>query len=157
MDNERAVEIELVCADLPRDHLAANPELRLGIQQKREVVDDVSVAEAVAAGGHVVFRFSLRVRGTPGEDAPNFLGAHAQGTPASRFVYLCWGTRAHDEWIPQRRAKVPLGGITWEEIEAALAAEQPIRATISCTNNKGEPVAASLKPDMCSWSVMGDA
>lgn len=152
MSDDRTIEIEIHCTNFPTAQQVGSSQLRLGIQQKRKTVDDVLVtAEPVPE--HIVFRFALRVRGAQGEGAPNFLGDYAQGTPATRFVYLCWGTREHDEWVPQARAKIPLHGITWEQIEAATSAAEPICATISCTDAKGKPITASLKPNTFSWNV----
>jgi hypothetical protein len=47
---------------------------------------------------------------------------------------------------------MPLGAISWPQIEAALAADQPLTATIQMTNARGEPVTASLKPAQLTWN-----
>ncbi len=60
----------------------------------------------------LAFEFLLRV--APGTSGPRrLLGPAAQGPPGGRFVYLNSGKRAGQqktEW--DRRAKIPLGGIT---------------------------------------------
>jgi Family of unknown function (DUF5990) len=64
------------------------------------------------------FDFTVRLGAPQADGRPNFLGPFAQGSPRDRFVYVNAGTRAgqsNSRW--DRRAKVPLGQITWELIE----------------------------------------
>ena len=67
--------------------------------------------------GDLRFEFSVRVR--EGKDGqPNFLGPFTQGPTAERFVYLDIGTYAGQKdtsW--SRRLKIPLRGITWNQIK----------------------------------------
>jgi len=148
MRAEQTVAFRFVCVDMPGTTFQEHTDLRLGIQEKREVIHDVPADTEGAS-----FAFSLRVREQSDSGDPNFLGAHAQGSPRDRFVYLCWGTRADGIWHPLRRAKIPLYHITWEQVNAALNAEQPITATIRMTNARGEPVAASVQPDAIAWTL----
>lgn len=68
----------------------------------------------------IAFDFTVRVA-DPSAASPNFLGPFAQGKPADRFVYVTLGKRAGQADSPwDRRAKIKLGGITREMVEAAL-------------------------------------
>jgi hypothetical protein len=73
---------------------------------------DQLLAPSAVTGKRLVFEFLVRVApGTSGP--PRLLGPAAQGPPGGRFVYLNSGKRAgqqNTEW--DRRAKIPLGGIT---------------------------------------------
>jgi hypothetical protein len=68
----------------------------------------------------IVFEFPIRVRNDRPDGSPNFLGPFAQGPAGGRFVYVNSGTMAGESvsrWT--RRAKIPLGGITWPMIAKA--------------------------------------
>src|SRR5262249_24381514 len=81
---------------------------------KDDLVPPVRATEA-----ELVFELKVRV-GTPRSDGtPNLLGPFAQGPPAERFLYLCWGTLAgQSDCCWTRRAKVPLMAITASMMEA---------------------------------------
>ncbi|MBN1582987.1 MAG: hypothetical protein JXA89_19920 [Anaerolineae bacterium] len=146
MATEPQVTFEFECVDMPGDVFGEWHHVRLGIQEGKIVVDDVpgSVPSAV-------FRFVLRVKAGPKNGAPNLLGPHAQGKPGQRFVYLCWGERRDNVWHGFRRAKVQLGHLSWDDIQCAVESGQPIRARISMTGTRGEPVAATVKPEQIEW------
>src|SRR5688572_25032086 len=72
--------------------------------------------------GDLFFDFSLTVAESGKNGLPNFQGPFAQGTPASRFVYVDVGTYAgqkNTHWA--RRIKVPLQGIGWALIRKAVS------------------------------------
>ncbi|HEU4558879.1 MAG TPA: DUF5990 family protein [Longimicrobium sp.] len=78
------------------------------------------VPPSCTAKDGIAFDFTVRVA-DPSAASPNFLGPFAQGKPGDRFVYVNSGTSAGQAgscW--SRRAKVKLGGITREMVEAAL-------------------------------------
>lgn len=142
---KQRVQMECICVEPP-----AGNDLWIGLQEGRSVVQDVR-----ADFSEQTFRFTLDVQ--PGANGqPNFTGAYAQGTPADRFVYLCWGQRVGGVWVGVRRAKIRLGELSWETIRAAIDADQPIRARISLTDAKGQPITASLKPGQMEWEAMGE-
>ena len=92
----------------------------------------------------ITFEFVVRI-GTRPDGTPNFLGPSAQGPPTARFVYVNSGTLAGQPdscWT--RRAKVPLGGITWQMIEEARRAEGAIEAQIDGTGRDGGPACAPV-------------
>jgi hypothetical protein len=98
------------------------------------------------------FDFEVRVGKRPNGD-PNFLGPFAQGPPDARFVYVNSGTIAgQPESCWSRRAKIPLGGITWKQIDEARSAAVPIETTIPGTGRDGGPTCATVKQVV--WRVM---
>jgi hypothetical protein len=136
------IHLVFVCRDLP-----PGEALRLGIQRGTVVIDDV-----LGEGDEIPFSFSVTVR--PRQGGIDFGGPFVQGRPGERFVYLCWGTR--DEaggWEMERRAKIPLVGITPAQAETAGRTGQPIEAALEMTDARGRPVCASYPPDRIAWRV----
>lgn len=140
------IELRLHCTDLPPERLGDILHLRLGIQRDREVVDDVPVS-----AGPVVFFVPIRVTYREGEESPRFSGEFVHGKTADRFLYLCWGERDGEAWLPNRRAKVLLGQMPRAVLQHALSSGTPVEVTIRATGRRGEPVAASLKPPNIEW------
>ena len=90
--------------------------------------------------------FECRVRVGERDGSPNFLGPFAQGPPDARFVYVNSGTLAEQpESCWTRRAKVPLGGITWPMIQAARRQRACIETDMPGTGADGGPTCASVK------------
>lgn len=106
-------------------------------------------------GTSVVFDFTVTL-GPPGADGvPTFRGPATQGPPAKRFVYLTSGRRAGDAASPwERRAKIPLGGITTELLAARRAAPggAVLEARIAGTDRRGGPACATV-PVVGGWRV----
>ncbi len=99
-----------------------------------------------AKGDSLSFAFSVRVVLTPGEE-PNFLGDFAQGPRSARFVYVNSGQRAGQKdtcW--DRRAKVPLGGITPSLAERALTEGLTLlEACFEGTGRDGGPACGTVR------------
>jgi hypothetical protein len=97
--------------------------LRFGLQDaKGEVHPGLE-----APGAPRNFDFALDVSG---DEKPVFRGSFAHGAPSVRFVYLSWkrvGEHAHPwGW----RIKIPLAGITWDDIAAAEAPGMCLAANV---------------------------
>jgi hypothetical protein len=92
----------------------------------------------------LVFEFAVTVSGAGTDGGPRLLGACVQGPPGGRFVYL---NSAAYAGVPGatggRRAKVPLGGISWALIEA-LPASGRLEAHIAGTARDGGVACASV-------------
>ena len=102
-------------------------------------------------------RFSLSVRVKPGKnDAPNFLGGFAQGTPKERFIYICAGEYAgqkNTEWA--RRVKIHLSSISWQQVEQVLkGSKSKLVASYEATDKDGGPSCASVPLIGEGWSIV---
>jgi hypothetical protein len=53
------------------------------------------------------------------------------------------------------RIKLHLNHIEWAAVEMAASRNRPIRVTLSLTNAKGNPVMASVRPDVARWERGG--
>jgi hypothetical protein len=100
----------------------------------------------------ISFRFTVRL-GTM-DEAPNFLGPFSQGPRGGRFVYVNSGQRAsqpQSRW--DRRAKVPLTGITWALIRR-VAAGHRLEARIEGTGRDGGPSCGTVPLLGRGWRVV---
>jgi len=138
----RVIRLTIECIDLPPHDWGGHPEIWLGIQCGKDVVQELKLPSTAVA-----FQAELRVAEGPSQNSPNFLGPYAQGPAQDRFVYLCWGSRHGGAWAGFRRAKLPLSGLTWESIQS-----DRLLAKVRCTDAKGGPICASLRGDVVSWS-----
>lgn len=93
----------------------------------------------------MVFDLTVRVA-DPSAASPNFLGPFAQGKPDDRFVYVNSGKRAGQAdscW--DRRAKVKLGTITREMVDAALRDPRAVlEARFEGAGRDGSPSCATV-------------
>ena len=101
-------------------------------------------------------QFDVSVRLAPDESIPRLLGPIVHGPPATRFLYVNSGLSAG---LPgtcwNRRAKVPLAGVTWALICAHEAApDSCIEARIVGTARDGGPCCASVPLLGEGWRVV---
>jgi len=131
----------------------ANVDFRLQ-RGRSDLVPPTKVAAA-----QICFDFALRLGPVRQPNRPNLVGPLAQGPPAGRFVYITSGLRAGQPgscW--DRRAKVPLEGITSALIEAALAAgDVVVEARIDGTARDGGPVCATVPLLGAGWRLVPKA
>jgi len=123
-----------------------------GLQQgKAELVSVVR-----SEGRDLSFDLAVRVGDPLPDGRPNFLGPFTQGPREARFVYVNSGTLAGEagsRW--NRRAKVPLSGISWERIEETLAMPGAVlEGRIQGTSRDGGPVCASIPLLDGGWRVI---
>lgn len=109
------------------------------VQSRR---DELLAARSVSAD-EVVFEVTVNVT-TQGPVI--FRGAVAQGPPKVRFIYVNSGTRAGQaasRW--DRRAKIPLAGITRAQVEQALEnSDAFLESRIAGTARDGGPACATV-------------
>lgn len=95
----------------------------------------------------LVFDVTVRVGAVAVGGAPRLLGPVTQGPPTARFVYVTSGKRAGQAsscW--DRRAKVPLAGITMAMVDQALGkGSGRLETEIQGTGPDGGPTCASVK------------
>ena len=105
------------------------------IQKQRSKTKDLS------------FEFTVGLKGSRKDAAPDFSGSLVQGPRGERFVYLDIGTYAGQEntcW--SRRLKVPLSGITWDMIDRLGNLRSVLEARVPGTGKDGGPNCATVKP-----------
>lgn len=113
--------------------------LQRGASAKATLVGPVHVS----IDAHV-FDFEVTLDGSTAAGGPRLLGRFVQGPPTARFVYINIGASAGQIGSPwQRRAKVPLGAIDWQSIEA-LAPGERLTAHIAGTARDGSPACATV-------------
>lgn len=144
MAEKQWVSFDLECVELPDYRMLDYNNLRLGIQEKREVKQDVSCSVRQA---RFMFTLEVYIDG----DNMRFSGPVVQGSPGDQFIYLVWGERDGEEWKTSRRLKVPLSSVEIGRILHAIQTNQPLAMRILMTNNKGEPIAGVLKPSQWEW------
>lgn len=123
-----------------------NPPVRFAVQRGKDELLEATSATAKQQ----IFEFSVRAR-DDGSGVPNFLGPFAQGPVGGRFVYVNSGIMAGDASVDwQRRAKVPLAGITWSMIKKGAV----IEARISGTARDGGPACATVPLLGGGWKIV---
>jgi hypothetical protein len=97
--------------------------------------------------------FDCEVRAQPASDGGvRFLGPFTQGPVKARFVYLCSGTSAGQHgscWT--RRAKIQLGGISWDMVQEACSKKKTLVTEFEGTAKDGGPSCATVK--LTGWRV----
>ena len=130
--------------DLPVRIVIVNPPtgVTFAVQEDRSALLEPSDVRK----GQLAFAFSVRIGDKAAGAKPNFLGSFVQGPRDGRFVYVNSGRRAgqrNTEW--DRRAKVPLSGIGWPLINAAVAKHgSVVEGRISGTGRDGGPSCGSV-------------
>jgi hypothetical protein len=110
------------------------------------------VSPASQTAGAVTFDLEVTVAGALTDGRPRLLGPCVQGPPEARFVYLPLGRyagQADCEW--GGRLKVPLGGLTWDDIEALPPGDRLV-AGFEARSPKGGPWLASVRLLPPGWA-----
>ena len=124
-----------------------------GIQKGRGSLFEV-IQKQRSKGADLSFEFSVGVRNADGSGTPDFSGPIVQGPRGGRFVYVDIGTIAGQLDTPwSRRLKVPLTGITADQIRRASSGSGGVLETrVPGTGKDGGPSCASVK-DFAGWSA----
>lgn len=122
------------------------PEVQFGLQQGSGNNYQI-LQKQIAKGGDLSFRFDAIVKGDrKKDDHPKLSGNFVQGPAGSKFVYIGIGTYAgQTNSIWSRRLKVPLTGITWEDINS-LSDKSYLQTRVPGTGKDGTPNCATVKP-----------
>ncbi len=117
------------------------------------------VAPSHVSATAISFDLQLRIGAKRPNGRPTLLGPAAQGPPDGRFLYVNSGVHAGQPgscW--DRRAKVPLTGITWTLIEAALAEPgATLESRILGTAGDGGPACATVTILEPGWHIVPKA
>lgn len=126
----------------------------LRLQRGKDALDPPSTSTATG----VTFDFSVRLGKSRSDGSLTFLGPYTQGPPASRFVYVNAGRRAGQattQW--DRRAKVPLAGITEKHVRAVTATPgKRLAVTFPGRGSDGGPVCATVRLPADAWRVIDE-
>lgn len=134
--------IHIVGRELPGATWQGHYNVHVGVQRRNEVIDLVRADSARA-------EFDVPVEIADGD----YRGPFVHGPREERFVYLSWGERASDgRFTMFRRAKLRLG-LMPSAIAEALAAGSIVHAELALTDSRGGPIAASVAPDLVTWTV----
>jgi hypothetical protein len=106
-----------------------------------------TVQKQMATSNDLSFTCTIKVKGDRSkEELPKFSGSFVQGPTGNKFVYIDIGTCAGQPGtIWSRRLKIPLTGITWEDIDA-LSGNSMLQASVPGTGKDGGPKCATVKP-----------
>lgn len=117
------------------------------------------VEASVSNSAEVSFDFSVRIGSPQSDGRPTFLGPCAQGPPTGRFVYINVGVRAGQSGTPwDRRAKVPLGGISPEQVAAALRKPGSfLEVRYPGRGRDGGPTCATVHLPAGAWQLQAKA
>ena len=145
-DSEPEITLRIVLEAPP-------PGVDFGIQKGRGSLFEV-IQKQRSKGPDLSFEFSVGVRNADGSGTPDFSGPIVQGPRGGRFVYVDIGTLAGQLDTPwSRRLKVPLTGITADQIRRASSASGGVLETrVPGTGKDGGPSCASVK-DFAGWST----
>src|SRR5262249_43493454 len=113
-ENFTTVNIRIVCLTTPPEECEGQ-KTGFGVQDKSQKL----LVGQRRTDGTLQFDVSLKAQKSGEAERPNFTGPYAHGTPQQRFLYLSHGVPENEGWRWIRRIKVPLMGITWEQINAA--------------------------------------
>jgi Family of unknown function (DUF5990) len=155
-DGERSVLLRLICmAPLDPERYGAV----YGLQDNSTTSEWVLHPGVPLPGGDLQFDAFCRVRAHPKTGAPSFFGPFTHGDAARRFLYLSWRPKdrrlGHPEPIGtwQRRLKVHLSSISWEQIDAAIASGGFLEAKVPGIGRDGGPSCASVPLLGGGWTV----
>ncbi len=122
------------------------PEVVFGLQ-KGSGNKYETVQKQIAASTDLSFTFTIKVKGDRSKDEyPTFSGSFVQGAANNKFVYIDIGTYAGQPGtIWSRRLKIPLTGITWNNIDS-LSGNAILQTSVPGTGKDGGPNCATVKP-----------
>jgi Family of unknown function (DUF5990) len=151
-----ALTVEIRGSDLPGRSCGPNPEGRMyedvhiGLARRAETVELVP-GDARSAR----WTFEITVRRDE-DDEFDFGGPFVHGRRGERSLGLRWGTLAWDDTFEVfRAAKLRFSDVDQSLVEQALGAGGRLVATLGLTDDRGDPVCASVRPPDVTWSVDG--
>lgn len=124
-------------------------DVHVGLARRAETVELVP-GDARSAR----WTFEITVRRDDDDDAFDFDGPFVHGRRGERSLGLRWGNLAYDDTFEVfRAAKLRLSEVDQSLVEQALGAGGRLVATLGLTDDRGDPVCASVRPPAVTWSV----
>jgi hypothetical protein len=150
------VQIEIQAENLPGNSCGPSPQspggyrgIHVGVQRGRDPVELLGLTSADLDSANWSFECKA-VLTTSGVDLK---GNCIQGRPGGRFIYLCWVTAdAADTLTLFRRAKLMLDAVPPQVIQTAFDQGRLV-GRLGLTDVKGNPLCASVRPPMITWSA----
>lgn len=144
--NDTTVRIRLVAIQ-PPDEKEYGAQYGIPDSKYRKIYAGLRLPD-----GNVRFDLELRARRVQGVDTPNFLGAWVIGTPDRRALYLHWQPGDPNDTAWERRLKVILSTITWQQIrEMERVSNGVIAGEVAGQRQSGGPANGVATPD---WGVV---
>jgi hypothetical protein len=146
---EKVVRLRIVCLG-PPDPIEHDAEF--GIQDRKRTV----VEKPLDGDGNVHYDVEARAQWHAKKECPNFLGPWTNGTVEQRFLYLAWSPLDPDAsglHVWNRRMKIHLKSITWEQIEEADAPGTLLVARVNGRDSAGGIACASVPLLDDGWVV----
>ena len=112
-----------------------------------------TVQKQIPVSDSLSFKFAITVKGDRSKDEyVSFSGSFVQGPAGSKFVYIEIGTYAgQPDSIWSRRLKIPLTGITWNDIQS-LSELSILQTSVPGTGKDGGPNCATVRP-FAGWHI----
>jgi hypothetical protein len=122
------------------------PETVFGLQKGSGSTYE-TVQKQIPISNDLSFKFTIKVKGDRSKEKfPKFSGSFVQGSADNKFVYIDIGTCAGQFGsLWSRRLKIPLTGITWENIDS-LSVDSMLQTSVPGTGKDGGPNCATVKP-----------
>lgn len=114
----------------------------------------ITVQKQRATTNDLIFEFPILIKDdTEKKQPPKFSGDFVQGS-SDKFIYIGIGTHAGQfDSIWSRRLKVPLTGITWEQVEQLYNNPNVVLETfVPGAGKDGSPNCATVKP-FAGWLI----
>jgi hypothetical protein len=105
-----------------------------GLQDKENVLHPGKTERS----GHIVFDVTIGIK-TERTAAPVFHGDFAHGPPKERFLYLSW---RNTNGAYAQRLKLPLGAITWSDIDGAQG--KPLTGEVAASKKPRVPGGTNI-------------
>lgn len=128
------IRLRIICLNPP--DLPEYSPVKFGMQDKSQ---DLLPGQS-RADGVFVFECSIKVKGSPHAQPPDFAGPYVHGRIQQRFLYLSLGSRQGDVWHWIRRIKIPLSGVTWEHLESVASTSDILEAAVDGTRSGSVPL-----------------
>ena len=114
----KKLKVRLICRTMPAIPLEEGA-LDVGMQDKAQTV----YAGQKQIDGTMFFECDLEASLDDSTGRLTFRGSFVHGTPQARFLYLSWKRKDASASPWYWRVKVPLSGITWEDVSLAKPSE----------------------------------